>query len=118
MEVPLGCEMPEGDYVCLLLKNLYGLKQVATLTKEDDVLAYLGVQVNMDEETDAISLTQPYLIQRIINAMGPAIKNANVKTTPVVYQEILQKDKNGPDWKQTWNYRSLIEMLNYLAAST
>ena len=29
MEVPLRCEVPEGDYVCLLLKNLYGLKQVA-----------------------------------------------------------------------------------------
>ena len=29
MEVPLGCEVPEGDYVCLLLKNLYGLKQAA-----------------------------------------------------------------------------------------
>ena len=25
----LGCEVPEGDYVCLLLKNLYGLKQAA-----------------------------------------------------------------------------------------
>ena len=29
MEVPLGCHVPEGDYVCLLLKNLYGLKQAA-----------------------------------------------------------------------------------------
>ena len=23
MEVPIGCEIPEGDCVCLLLKNLY-----------------------------------------------------------------------------------------------
>ena len=29
MEVPLGCEVPEGDYVRLLLKNLYGLKRAA-----------------------------------------------------------------------------------------
>ena len=29
MEVPLGCKVPEGDYICLLLKNLYGLKQAA-----------------------------------------------------------------------------------------
>ena len=29
MEIPLGCETPEEDYVCLLLKNLYGLKQAA-----------------------------------------------------------------------------------------
>ena len=32
MEVPAECakcEVPEGDYVCLLLKNLYGLNQAA-----------------------------------------------------------------------------------------
>ena len=29
MEVPLGCTVPEGDYVCLLLKNVYGLRQAA-----------------------------------------------------------------------------------------
>jgi hypothetical protein len=27
MEVPIGCVVPEGDYVCLLLINIYGLKQ-------------------------------------------------------------------------------------------
>ena len=29
MEIPLGYQAPEGDYVYLLLKNLYGLKQAA-----------------------------------------------------------------------------------------
>lgn len=29
MEVPLGCEVPEVDFVCLLLNNVYGLKQAA-----------------------------------------------------------------------------------------
>ena len=31
MGVPLGCKVPEGDYVCLLLKNLYGLRQAAKM---------------------------------------------------------------------------------------
>jgi len=185
MEVPLGCEVPEGDYVCQLLKNLYGLKQAArtwfeclrdsliasknnggygfrqsaidpciffrdgviliswvddclifakskeladelitelqskfSLTEEDDVSAYLGVQVKIDTENDTISLTQPYLIQRIIDALGTAVKDANIKSTPSVYKEILHKDEDGPDRKQSWNYRSVIGMLNYLAAST
>jgi hypothetical protein len=30
----------------------------------------------------------------------------------------LHKDEHGPDRKQSWNYRSAIGMLNYLAAST
>ena len=29
IEVQLGCEVTEGGYVYLLLKNIYGLKQVA-----------------------------------------------------------------------------------------
>ena len=185
MEVPIGCTVPEGDYVCLLKKNLYGLKQAAktwyehlrdtlvldeikggygfeqskidpciffkqgviliiwvddclifgrnkdlvdevikklhdkfSLTEEGDVSAYLGVQVNIDPVSDNISLTQPYLIQRIIDEMGDAITEANVKGTPSVYKEILHKDTDGPDRKQSWNYRSVIGMLNYLAAST
>ena len=185
MEVPLGCEVPEGDYVCLLLKNLYGLKQAAktwfehlrdtlildealggygfvqsqidpciffkesviliswvddclifgkskevadkviqdlhnkfTLTEEGDVSAYLGVVVDINQEDDSISLTQPYLIDRIIAELGGAISEANVKSTPSVYKEILHKDTDGPERKQSWNYRSVIGMLNYLSAST
>jgi len=185
MEIPMGCQAPEGDYVCLLLKNLYCLKQAAktwfehlrdtliknsdeggygftqsaidpcifykdgiiliswvddclifaksksyaddliknlqssfTLTEEEDVSAYLGVEVNVDGDSDTVSLTQPYLIKRIIDAMGPAISDANTKSTPAVYKEILHKDEDGPERKQDWHYRSLIGMLNYLAAST
>ena len=29
MEVPIGCIVPEGDLICHLLKNVYGLKQAA-----------------------------------------------------------------------------------------
>ena len=185
MEVPIGCTAPEGDYVCLLKKNLYGLKQAAktwyeylrdtlildevkggygfeqskidpciffkqgviliiwvddclifgknkemvdeiimklhnkfSLTEEGDVSAYLGVKVNIDPDSDKITLTQPYLIQRIIDELGDAITEANVKSTPSVYKEVLHKDTDGPDRQQSWNYRSIIGMLNYLAAST
>jgi hypothetical protein len=185
MEVPIGCNVPEGDYVCLLLKNLYGLKQAAktwfeylrdalilseekggygfkqslidpcvfykegitmiswvddcliftkdkaladelilqlhenfTLSEEEDVSAYLGVKMNIDKEKNTVSMTQPFLIDRIIELLGDAVKDANVKSTPAVYKEILHKDDDGPERKQSWNYRSAIGMLNYLAAST
>lgn len=185
MEIPLGCEVPEGDYVCLLLKNLYGLKQAAntwfeylrdslvkseddggygftqstvdpcifykegvtlitwvddclifarekefadtlilslkqqfTLSEEGDVSAYLGVKMEINEETGNVTMSQPFLIQRIIELLGDAISEANVKDTPAVYKEILHKDEHGPPRKQSWKYRSAIGMLNYLAAST
>lgn len=185
MEVPIGCIVPEGDYVCLLLKNLYGLRQAAktwfeclrdaliesedegglgfrqsmidpcifyksgvllmswvddclifakskehadkliqdlqkqfTLTEEEDVSVYLGVLMEFDKESNTITMSQPYLIKRIIDLLGTAISEANVKNTPAVYKEILHKDEDGPERRQSWKYRSAIGMLNYLAAST
>jgi len=50
------------------------LQTKLTLTEEDDVSAYLEVQVNIDDKPDTISLTQPYLIQRIIDAMAQPSK--------------------------------------------
>ena len=186
MEIPLGCEIPEGgDYVCLLLKNLYGTKQAAktwfeylrdslimpeleggygftqstvdpcifykpgvtvitwvdnclifsqnkdiadkfildlkqqfTLSEEGEVSAYLGVKMKLDETTGKVSMSQPFLIERIIKLLGDGVNEANSKDTPAVYKEILHKDEFGPQRKQKWKYRSAIGMLNYLAAST
>jgi hypothetical protein len=185
MEVPIGCEVPEGDFVCKLIKNLYGLKQAArtwfeylrdsltehedtggfgfkqslvdpcifykdgvtlitwvddclifarkkeladkvieelkgkfTLTEDEDVSAYLGILMKIDEENETVEMTQPFLIQRIIDLLGDAVKDANIKDTPSVYKEILTKDEHGPERKQDWSYRSAIGMLNYLAATT
>lgn len=186
MELPLGCEITDdGDYVCLLLKNLYGTRQAAktwfeylrdalmlpesqggygfqqskidpcifykdgvtvitwvddcliftrekyladdlivnlkkkfTLSEEDDVSAYLGVKMKFDEETGKVSMSQPFLTDRIIELLGDSVKDANVKDTPAVYKETLHKDELGPERKQSWKYRSAIGMLNYLAATT
>ena len=92
--------------------------RLITLTEEGDVSAYLGGKLEMKSNNDTISLTQPYLIERIIEELGDAISEGNVKDTPSVYKEILHKDTDGPDSKQSWNYRSIIGVLKYLAAST
>jgi hypothetical protein len=185
MEIPLGCVVPEGDYVCKLLKNVYGIKQAAktwfeylrdsfitskleggfgfrqskvdpcifyrdgvtiitwvddclifaknkdladellkelqstfTLTEEDEVAAYLGCQLTMDPTSNTVTIAQPYLIQRIIDLLGDAVRDCNIKDTPTVYKELLHKDEHGPARKQDWNYRSAIGMTNYLAATT
>jgi hypothetical protein len=187
MEPPLGCSVPEGDYVLLLIKNLYGLcdasktwfehlskglhemgfkssdidpcifhnKGITILVYVDDCLifcesksladttiknlmknfdltdegelgiesgegvsSYLGVQVIYNKMNGTIELKQPFLISRIIEALGDAVKDANIKRTPAEYKKVLHRDENGPERKQDWNYRSLIGMLNYLAASS
>ncbi len=185
MDIPLGCEVPEGDYVFLLLKNVYGIRQAArtwfeylrdtltadpseggcgfrqstvdpcifyrdgitlitwvddclifaqskeladtliaqlqtmfTLTEEGAVDAYLGVQMDIDKDNNNITMSQPFLIQRIIDLLGDAVTAANTKNTPAVWKEVLHRDEHGPPRRQPWNYRSAIGMLNYLAATT
>ena len=89
-----------------------------TLTEEEDVSAYLGIQMKWDEEKGEVTMSQPFLIQRILDLLGDAVTDANTKSTPAVYKEILSKDTDGPERKQPWKYRSAIGMLNYLAACT
>ena len=74
--------------------------------------------MKIDKENGTVTMSQTFLIARIIELLGDAVKEANIKDTPAVYKEILHKDDKGPECKQSWNYRSAIGMLNYLAAST
>ena len=87
------------------------------LTDEGPVSAYLGVDVQQIDDA-TFTLKQPFLVQRIIDSLGNATKDANVKSTPAVHRQLLTKDLDGPERKQNWNYRSLVGMLNYLALST
>jgi hypothetical protein len=97
---------------------ILNLKEKFTLSEEDDVSAYLGVKMKLDEESGKVTMSQPFLTDRIIELLGDSVKDANVKDTPAVYKEILHKDELGPERKQSWKYRSAIGMLNYLAATT
>ena len=179
IELTIGVNVPEGgDYVLLLLRNLYGLKQGSKcwfeclrdglidlgftpskidpciyyrngltllcfvddcliyvkdkseadalilelqdnfiLTDEGEVSTYLGVQVVKDDEDGTLTLTQPFPIDRILQSLGSAVKDANTKRTPAQFKHILHKYEFGPARKQDWNYRSVIGMLNYLAAT-
>ena len=55
---------------------------------------------------------QPYLIDRIIKALG-FDEEMNSARNPVV-KPPLHKDEDGSERKHSWHYRSLIGMLNYL----
>ena len=77
------------------------MHQQFTLTKEGDISAYLGVKLQIDDVTDTVTMSQPFLIERIIESLGNTISDANVKDTPAVYKEILHKDADGPEHKKT-----------------
>jgi hypothetical protein len=64
------------------------------LEDKGDVSAFLGVQITKDPTTKTISLTQPGLIQQVINNICMN-KFAKGKDTPV--DSILHSDPNGID---------------------
>ena len=108
-----------ADKVIAELMTSYSLTDEGELGVEGETFSsYLGVKVEYNKVSGEITLSQPFLIERILELLESAIQDANVKKTPAEYKSILHKDKDGPDRKQDWNYRSAIGMLNYLAAIT
>jgi hypothetical protein len=62
-------------------------------------------------------MTQPKLIQEIINDLGLK-DNLVSKDTPALSSSILQPMLDGENYEEKWNYRSIIGKLNYLEKST
>lgn len=84
------------------------------LTDEGDLSEYLGIKVARDGPS--MTLTQPTLINRILAIVKLDQTRRNPVTTPAT--KVLQRDSSGPTRKHSWDYRSVIGMLNFLTRST
>jgi len=103
---------PHSDTIDKLLADL---SKTYTLKHEGEVSAYLGVQVRKDETTKTITLTQPGVIEQVIQDVG-LLEFSKGKDTPA--DGISCADKEGPPRCDTWNYRSVIGKLNYISNNT
>jgi hypothetical protein len=108
------CLLFAGDST-VIDKLIRDLSTSILLQDEGDVNAFLGVQINEDPVTHTITFTLPSLLQQVLHDVGIRA-NSNGKDTPA--DSILHADPNGPDRVETWNYRSVIGKLNYLANNT
>lgn len=76
--------------------------------------AYLGIDIQHTAD-GFLELMQTSLINKVIAAWG--LQDQSMKHhTPATM--IPTTDSNGFHCKHSWNYRSLIGILNYLASST
>jgi hypothetical protein len=91
------------------------LSQTLKLKDEGDVAAFLGVNIQKDMQAKTIRLTQPGLMDQILRDVG-LTQHSKGKDTPA--DSILHPDLSGPARMETWNYRSVIGKLNYLANNT
>lgn len=77
---------------------------------------YLGINVHYRDDT-SIELTQPQLIDEILNDLQLSMKDS-IRETPALSSKILHRHLEEPEANIDFNYRSVIGKLNYLEKST
>ena len=80
---------------------------------EGNLDRYIGAEVQKLANKSSFELTQPFLIERILQAADIDTRITNACPTPVV-GPFLSKDTEGPSRKHDWKYHTLMSMLGYL----
>ena len=86
---------------------------------EGDIAGYLGIQITHTTELDGsitITMTQPSLIDQILEDIGLISEKVTQKHTPAM--QVLQLNLSAALFDATWNYWSLIGKLNFLMQNT
>ena len=104
---------PKKEIIDEFLVSLKHGPEQFIFTDEGDIERYLGVEVTRLDDDSGFKMTQPFLIERILQAAEIDTKITNDRPTPVV-GPLLSRDENGPQRKHDWKYRTLTGMLGYL----
>jgi Reverse transcriptase (RNA-dependent DNA polymerase) len=104
---------PTGEVIDQVKKEI---GEMFKITYEDSVNGFLGININRKKD-GTISMTQPKLIDDILNNLGLK-ENSTTKSTPALSTVIRQPNDNDDDFDGEWNYCSVIGKLNYLEKST
>ena len=86
-------------------------------TDEGSLHQYLGVEIERLPDDTGFTMTQPFLIKRILEASNIYMIMTNSRPTPVV-GTLLSRDEDVPDRKHEWKYRTLTGMLGYLQGTS
>ena len=86
-------------------------------TDEGTLSKYLGIEIERLPSRDGFTMTQPFLIERIVEAVNIDVRMTNSRPTPAA-GPLLSRDEEGPVRKRSWNYRTLTGMLGYLQYTT
>lgn len=107
-----GPDKAEINEVIELLKQ-----SKLNITIEGDLADFLGV--NIDRKDDGtIHLTQPQLIESILQDLRITGEHVSVKNTPAKVKTLLRRHEDSEPFDNSFNYRSVIGKLNYLEKST
>jgi hypothetical protein len=97
------------------LSNPIKAKAKFTIEDQGDIEDYLGI--NFEQQEDGkIKLSQPHLIQQIITEVG--IKKTDTRAILAAPSKLLKRDEKAPAFRCPFNYRRVIEKLNFLEKSS
>jgi hypothetical protein len=103
---------PDDNHLDKVIQHLGNTFQMTT---ESDIGAYLGLNIQKTEQ-GKLEITQPGLIDKAVQLCGLEVES-NVHKTPA--DSILQPPSPHNEARQLpWNYRQIIGILNYIAASS
>ena len=86
-----------------------------TLTMDNTLESFLGIKFESHQD-GSFELTQPALIQKIIDATD--MKGCNPVSTPATPNQPLGKDPDGEPMTDTWSYNSVTGMLLCLSTNS
>jgi hypothetical protein len=87
------------------------------IQEEGNLGDFLGIQIAREPDGN-LTLTQPQLIESILQDLGLDKKNVKGRTTPALKTVLIHKDPDGEPFDNSFHYRSVTGKLNYLEKST
>lgn len=98
-------------------RTIEAMKKELDLTVEDSLTDFLGV--NIDRRDDGtIKLSQPKLIEQVINDLHLEQDHTTIKPTPAASSKLLSRHVDSRPFDNHFNYRSVIGKLHYLVAGS
>lgn len=92
------------------------MKELLDMTSNEGLADYIGVNISYRNEGKEIHLTQPKLVNQILKDLG-LNEDSNSQETPSQSHRPMN-DIDDQDFKEEWDYRSVIGKLNFLEKST
>jgi hypothetical protein len=106
-----------SPYKSLIDSEIRSLQRDYDLTDDGELQDYLGTRFTK-HPNGSIELTQPRMVQRILDMVGLGSTDERVKMhdTPACDRHLLDQDPDGLSRVSGWNYRSVVGSLSYLQA--
>ena len=92
-------------------------KAKLAITVEGDLADFLGVNIDRRED-GTIHLSQPHLIDQILEDLRLKDDTVKIRTTPAASSKLLTRHSESQGFDNSFNYGSVIGKLNYLEKAT